>query len=144
MLISKNGQLSIVYFTRPATVRAGPLFDTRLATLAARLVAGATATGAVNGAGSGTAVAFDSTFSAAIAAFVIPAVAMGAGITPSPAADRAAKALLSVTERTVPPATSAAEGTVVGNLTRAVTTGTIAVTGNHAGEQDKCRNYQNK
>lgn len=136
--------ISIIYLTRAATVRAGPLLDTCLATLPAGLVAGATTTGAGDGTGPGAAVTFDGAFAAAILAFVIPPVTMRADIAPSPTANRAAKALLSITERTVTPATSAAEGTVIGNLSRAAAAGAIPVTGDHTGKQGKCRQQENK
>ena len=134
----------IIYFARPATVRAVPLFDTCLATLPAGLVAGATATGAGDGTGPGTAVAFNGAVAAAVSAFVIPSVALGADIAPFPTADRAAKALLSITERTVPPAASTAERTVVGNLACATAAGAIPVSGDHPGKQCNPRQYHYK
>jgi len=125
---------SIIYFARSATVRAVPLLDTCLATLAAGLIAGATATGAIDGTGPGTAVAFDGAITATIPAFIVPSMAMGADITPLPAAHRAAQTLMSVAKRTVPPATSAAEGAIVSNLSRAAAAGAIPVARDHTGE----------
>ena len=61
-------------------------------------------------------------------------MAMGADITPLPAAHRAAQTLMSVAKRTVPPATSAAEGAIVSNLSRAAAAGAIPVARDHTGE----------
>ena len=95
------------------TVRAVPLLDAGFAALPAGLVSGTAAAGAVDGSGSRAAFALDGAFAVAITTVFITPVAMGASVRAPAATTGAADALVTVAKRTVPPATSAAECTVV-------------------------------